>query len=55
MPGLSLMGTFKAGVIDKADGGQTVRLTDFDENDFMDGDVTVAVEWSTVTIRTDSG
>ena len=38
------MGTFKAIVIDKAEAGQTVRLTDFDENNLMDGDVTVAVE-----------
>ena len=26
------MGTFKAIVIDKGEAGQTVRLTDFDEN-----------------------
>jgi len=42
------MATFKAIVVDKADSGQTVRLTDFDEKDLMDGDVTVRVEWSTV-------
>ena len=36
------MGTFKAIVIDKAEAGQTARLTDFDEKDLMDGDVTVA-------------
>src|SRR6516225_5930409 len=41
------MATFKAVVVDKTDAGQTVRLTDFDENDLMDGDVTVAVEYST--------
>ncbi len=35
------MTTFKAIVIDKTDAGQTVRLTDFDEKDLMDGDVTV--------------
>ncbi len=45
------MATFKAIVIDKADGGQTVRLTDFDENDLMDGDVTVAVDWSTLNYK----
>jgi acrylyl-CoA reductase (NADPH) len=45
------MATFKAIVIDKADTGQTVRLTDFDEKDLMDGDVTVAVEWSTVNYK----
>jgi acrylyl-CoA reductase (NADPH) len=45
------MPTFKAIVIDKADSGQTVRLTDFDEKDLMDGDVTVRVEWSTVNYK----
>src|SRR3974377_529079 len=45
------MATFKAIVIDKADTGQTVRLTDFDEKDLMDGDVTVAVDWSTVNYK----
>jgi acrylyl-CoA reductase (NADPH) len=45
------MATFKAIVIDKADRGQTVRLTDFDEKDLMDGDVTAAVEWSTVNYK----
>src|SRR5580704_1743438 len=45
------MGTFKAIVIDKTEAGQTVRLTDFDEKDLMDGDVTVAVEWSTLNYK----
>jgi acrylyl-CoA reductase (NADPH) len=45
------MGTFKAIVIDKAEAGQTVRLADFDEKDLMDGDVTVAVEYSTVNYK----
>ncbi|HET8918814.1 MAG TPA: MDR family oxidoreductase [Xanthobacteraceae bacterium] len=45
------MATFKAIVIDKADTGQTVGLTDFDEKDLMDGDVTVRVEWSTVNYK----
>jgi acrylyl-CoA reductase (NADPH) len=45
------MPTFKAIVIDKADTGQTVRLTDFDEKDLMDGDVTVRIEWSTVNYK----
>jgi len=45
------MGTFKAIVIDKAESGQTVRLADFDEKDLMDGDVTVAVEYSTVNYK----
>ena len=43
--------TFKAIVVDKSDGGQTVRLTDFDEADLMEGDVTVRVEWSTVNYK----
>src|SRR5271163_395064 len=45
------MGTFKAIVIDKAEAGQTVRLTDFDEKNLMDGDVTIAVEWSTLNYK----
>jgi len=45
------MAAFKAIVIDKTDSGQTVRLADFDENNLMDGDVTVAVEWSTVNYK----
>jgi acrylyl-CoA reductase (NADPH) len=45
------MATFKAIVVDKADAGQTVRLTDFDEKDLMDGDVTVHVEYSTVNYK----
>ena len=45
------MANFKAIVVDKAETGQTVRLADFDEKDLMDGDVTVAVEWSTVNYK----
>src|SRR6202795_2961236 len=45
------MATFKAIVVDKGEAGQTVRLTDFDEKDLMDGDVTVAVEYSTVNYK----
>jgi acrylyl-CoA reductase (NADPH) len=45
------MATFKAIVIDKTEAGQTVRLTDFDDKDLMDGDVTVAVEWSTLNYK----
>src|SRR5215469_15645164 len=45
------MTTFKAVVVDKTDAGQTVRLTDFDEKDLMDGDVTVAVEYSTLNYK----
>lgn len=45
------MATFKAVRIDKADKGTTVALTQFDEAELMDGDVTVAVEWSTVNYK----
>ncbi len=45
------MAAFKAIVIDKAESGQTVRLTDFDEKNLMDGDVTIAVEWSTLNYK----
>jgi acrylyl-CoA reductase (NADPH) len=43
--------TFRAIVIDKAPSGQDVRLAEFDEKDLMDGDVIVAVEWSTVNYK----
>src|SRR5262249_19679114 len=43
--------TFKAIVIEKSDGGQKVRLADFDEANLMEGDVTVRVEWSTVNYK----
>ncbi|MBX9710519.1 MAG: oxidoreductase [Xanthobacteraceae bacterium] len=45
------MTTFKAIRIDKADKGTTAALTQFDEAELMDGDVTVAVEWSTVNYK----
>jgi acrylyl-CoA reductase (NADPH) len=45
------VGTFKALRIDKADKGTTVQLTRFDEAELMDGDVTVAVEWSTLNYK----
>ena len=45
------MASFKAIVIEKADKGQTVALTDFDEKDLMEGDVTVAVQWSTLNYK----
>jgi acrylyl-CoA reductase (NADPH) len=38
-------------VIEKADGGQTVALADFDEANLMEGDVDVRVEWSTVNYK----
>jgi len=43
--------TFKAIRIDKADKGTTAALTQFDEADLMDGDVTVRVEWSTLNYK----
>jgi acrylyl-CoA reductase (NADPH) len=43
--------TFKAIVVDKTEAGQTVGLTEFDEKDLMDGDVTIAVDWSTVNYK----
>ncbi len=45
------MATFKAIRIDKADKGTTTALTQFDEAELMDGDVTVAVEWSTLNYK----
>jgi acrylyl-CoA reductase (NADPH) len=45
------MPCFKAIVITKTDAGQTAQLTDFDEKDLMDGDVTVRVEFSTVNYK----
>ena len=45
------MGTFKAIRIDKAEKGTTVALTQFDEAELMEGDVTVAVGWSTLNYK----
>src|SRR5579864_7685347 len=45
------MPTFKALRIDKADKGTTATLTQFDEAELMDGDVTVAVEYSTLNYK----
>jgi len=45
------MPTFKALRIDKADKGTTAVIADFDEAELMDGDVTVAVEWSTLNYK----
>jgi len=42
---------FKAIRIDKADKGTTAALTQFDEAELMDGDVTVRVEWSTLNYK----
>jgi acrylyl-CoA reductase (NADPH) len=45
------VGTFKAIRIDKAEKGTTAALTQFDEAELMEGDVTVAVEWSTLNYK----
>src|ERR1700756_5733473 len=45
------MATFKAIIIAKDEGGQSIKITDFDEKDLMDGDVTVAVQYSTVNYK----
>jgi len=43
--------TFKAIVITKTDGGTAAALTDFDEQELMEGDVTLRPEWSTVNYK----
>jgi acrylyl-CoA reductase (NADPH) len=43
--------TFKAIVINRTATGQTVALTDFDENDLMEGNVILRPEWSTVNYK----
>ena len=43
--------TFKAIVVEKADGGTKAALADFDESNLMDGDVTVRVEYSTINYK----
>ncbi|HET6838367.1 MAG TPA: MDR family oxidoreductase [Bradyrhizobium sp.] len=45
------MRSFKAIRIDKAEKGTIVALTPFDEADLMDGDVDIAVEWSTLNYK----
>jgi acrylyl-CoA reductase (NADPH) len=45
------MGAFKAIVVEKGGGGQSVAVRDFDENDLMEGDVTVRVTHSTVNYK----
>jgi acrylyl-CoA reductase (NADPH) len=42
---------FKAIRIDKVDKGTSVALTQFDEVELMEGDVTVRVEWSTLNYK----
>jgi acrylyl-CoA reductase (NADPH) len=43
--------SFKAIVIEKADSGTKAALTEFDEANLMDGDVTIAVEYSTLNYK----
>jgi acrylyl-CoA reductase (NADPH) len=45
------LATFKAIRIDKAEKGTTAALTQFDEAELMEGDVTVRVEWSTLNYK----
>jgi acrylyl-CoA reductase (NADPH) len=45
------LGTFKAIRIDKAEKGTTAALTQFDEAELMEGDVTVRVEWSALNYK----
>jgi acrylyl-CoA reductase (NADPH) len=45
------VGTFKAIVVEKTESGTKAALTDFDEANLMDGDVTVAVDYSTVNYK----
>jgi acrylyl-CoA reductase (NADPH) len=46
-----LVATFKAIVIEKAEGGTSAALADFDEAKLMDGDVTVGVDYSTINYK----
>jgi acrylyl-CoA reductase (NADPH) len=46
-----VVGTFKAIRVDKAEKGTNVALTQFDEAELMDGDVTLRVEWSTLNYK----
>jgi acrylyl-CoA reductase (NADPH) len=45
------LATFKAIRVDKADKGTTVALTQFDEADLMEGDVTLGIEWSALNYK----
>jgi acrylyl-CoA reductase (NADPH) len=49
--GEARVAVFKAIVVEKADGGTKAALTDFDEANLMDGDVTVRVEYSTLNYK----
>ena len=45
------MGTFKAIRVDKAEKATAVALTQFEEAELMEGDVTVRVEWSALNYK----
>ena len=45
------MAKLKAIVVEKAEKGQSVSLTEFDEAGLMDGDVTVRIAWSTINYK----
>ena len=45
------MGTFKAVVVDKGEQGYSCEIRDFDDEQLMDGDVTVRVSHSTVNYK----
>src|SRR5215207_8441182 len=45
------MGTFKAVVVEKGEGGQSVNIKEFDESGLMEGDVTVRVTHSALNYK----
>jgi acrylyl-CoA reductase (NADPH) len=45
------VGTFKAVVVTRNESGTRAALSDFNDNDLMEGDVTFRVEWSTVNYK----
>ena len=45
------MATFKAIVINKTEDGTTAALSDFDDAELMEGDVTLRPQWSTVNYK----
>jgi acrylyl-CoA reductase (NADPH) len=47
----AFVATFKAIVINRTASGQTVALSDFDDNDLMEGNVVLRPEWSTVNYK----
>jgi acrylyl-CoA reductase (NADPH) len=51
LAGVYAVSAFKAIVIKKTPSGQEVGLTDFEESNLMEGDVTVRIEWSTVNYK----